>query len=44
MEKDKILALSREENKKRDEGKLVVELQCNENGFKAIKGFGCLFN
>lgn len=43
MEKDKILALSREENKKRDEGKLFVERQSYVNGFIAIQVLVCVF-
>lgn len=43
MEKDKILALSREENKKRDEGKLFVERQSYANGFIAIEVLVCVF-
>lgn len=43
MEKDKILALSRKENKEHDEGKLFVDRQSYANGFIAIQVLVCVF-
>lgn len=43
MEKDKILALSRKENKEHDEGNLYVERQSYANGFIAVEILVCVF-